>query len=376
MGNNHPAVTLPGYVRLTVAGLGVIALFFVLYIGKSILVPLLFALLVAMLLNPLVERLAAHGVNRILAIALTVIAAMTLLGGLAYFITDQVMHFSESMDGFKENLRALGNEVKSWVQDKLHMERGQVEAAVQTMKDEGMNKGGSIVGATITTIGTVFAFFFLLPVYTFLILLYKRLFLQFIARLFPEKEHGMVTDVLGRSKLVIQSYLLGLMLEAVIVAGLNVTGLLIIGVEYALLLGVIGALLNMVPYIGGLVATGLAMMVALATMEPSAALWVLLLFLVVQFVDNNFIVPRIVASRVEINALASILAVLVGGALWSVPGMFLSLPVIAIVKVVCDRIPAAEPFGYLLGDDQPRPTKMIFKRTRTKATKEVARSTT
>jgi hypothetical protein len=138
------------------------------------------------------------------------------------------------------------------------------------------------------------------------------------------------------------------------VAALNVGGLLIIGVQYALLLGVIGALLNVVPYIGGLVATALAMMVALATQEPAAALWVLLLFLGVQFVDNNFIVPRIVASRVEVNALASIIVVMIGGALWGVPGMFLSLPLTAVIKIMCDRIPALQPFGYVLGDEQPR----------------------
>jgi predicted PurR-regulated permease PerM len=109
----------------------------------------------------------------------------------------------------------------------------------------------------------------------------------------------------------------------------------------------------MVPYIGGLVATGLAMMVALATQEPTAALWVLLLFLAVQFVDNNVIVPRIVASRVEINALVSILVVLIGGTLWGVPGMFLSLPLTAIIKVICDRIPALMPLGELLGDATP-----------------------
>ncbi len=76
-------------------------------------------------------------------------------------------------------------------------------------------------------------------------------------------------------------------------------------------------------------------------------------YMAVQLFDNNFIVPKIVASRVKINALVSIVVVLIGGAMWGVEGMFLSIPITAIVKVVFDRITALKLFGFLLGDNQP-----------------------
>lgn len=91
---------------------------------------------------------------------------------------------------------------------------------------------------------------------------------------------------------------------------------MIIGIDYAILLGVIDALLNMIPYIGGLVAISLPMLMAIATRSPTAALLVFVVYLAVQFGDNNYIVPRVVASRVKLNALVSIVMVLVGGALW------------------------------------------------------------
>jgi len=101
--------------------------------------------------------------------------------------------------------------------------------------------------------------------------------------------------------------------------------------------------------------------VAATTQDFTAALWVLALFSAVQFIDNNIIVPMVVASRVQVNALMSILVVLIGGALWGIPGMFLSIPLTAILKVIFDRVPGLEPFGYLLGagdesKEKPAPT--------------------
>ena len=121
-------------------------------------------------------------------------------------------------------------------------------------------------------------------------------------------------------KSLIQNYLVGLLIEAGIIAFLNASSLFVIGIDYAILLGVIGALLNIIPYIGGLIAVALTILIALSTKAPVYALWVLIIHLSVQFIDNHFIVPRIVASKVKINALVSIIVVLAGGALWGSAG--------------------------------------------------------
>ena len=217
--------------------------------------------------------------------------------------------------------------------------------------------------------------FLIMPVYVFFIIYYKPLLMEFFARLFPKNAHAMVVDVLTQTKSLVQSYLFGLLIEAALVAALNSAALLIIGIEYAILIGVIGALLNVIPYIGGLVAVALPMLLAFATKTPADALYVLIAYIVVQFIDNNFFVPKIVASKVKINALVSIIVVLIGNALWGVPGMFLSIPLTAIVKVIFDRIPSLEAFGFLLGDNQPDITKEIFVvKRRKQAPKETAAS--
>jgi len=145
-----------------------------------------------------------------------------------------------------------------------------------------------------------------------------------------------------------------LIIEAIIVATLDTTALLILGIDYAVLLGIIAALLNVIPYIGGLVAVALPMMVAVATKTTAwYAFYVLCFYYVIQLFDNNFIVPYIVASKVKINALFSIIVVFVGNAMWGIPGMFLSIPLLAIVKLIFDHIESLKPWGYLLGDSMP-----------------------
>lgn len=163
-----------------------------------------------------------------------------------------------------------------------------------------------------------------------------------------------MNEMITGTKTLIQSYLTGLLIEAVIVAILYSTGLFIIGIEYAILLGIIGALLNIIPYLGGLIAAALYAIVAFTTKDSSSyVLWVLVLFVLVHLIDNSYIIPKVVAAKVKINAMVAIGAVLAGGALWGIAGMFLSIPLTGLIKLIFDRMDSLNAFGYLLGDTMP-----------------------
>jgi len=140
------------------------------------------------------------------------------------------------------------------------------------------------------------------------------------------------------------------LVEGGIVALLQTVALLIIGVDYALLLGVVCAIINVIPYFGGFVAVTLPMLIAFVTHSLSSALLVMASFLFIQLLDNNYLIPKVVASKVKINALVSVIVVLAGGALWGIAGMFLSIPLTAIIKVVFDHIEPLQPWGFLLGN--------------------------
>lgn len=342
------------HISQVLLGLGIFV--FALWSMQSLIVPLLFSLLLAILLDRLVKVFCRWGMDRTVGISIAVGVAMLLLAALGYFIATQAAHFSEAIPQLKEKVVDTGKDLEHWARSSANVKPKQIHDAVDKVKENGMETGGKIVGATLTTVGTLFGFLFLLPVFTFLILYYKDLFHRFLMKLFASTEEDRLEDVLGQTKSVVQSFLMGRMFETLILVAMNWVGLLLIGVKYALLLATLGALMNLVPYIGMIVATFLTVLVAFALQDMNAALWVLGLYLVVQFIDNHFLVPLVVGSRVEINAFFSIVVVIAGGMLWGIPGMFLSIPIAGILKVIFDRVPALEPWGYVLGtggEDQP-----------------------
>ncbi|MBC7696024.1 MAG: AI-2E family transporter [Burkholderiales bacterium] len=350
----------PFYFKLSNILIGIIGFIFIMVLGQSIIAPLIFALIIAILLNPLVNLLTRKKVNRLVAICISLMLALVLIIGLIYFIASQLSMFTEALPQLKQKFLSMFNYAEDWVSKHFNISSTKIDAWITAQKKEGINNSTSVIGATLSTVGGLFVMILLIPVYVFLFLFYKPLLLEFIHKIFPADEDRTVNEVLTEVKTLIQSYLIGLLIEAAIVTALNTTGLLLIGIDYAILIGSIGAILNLIPYIGGIVATLLPMTLAIATKEPIYALYVLILYCSVQIIDNNFIVPKIVASKVKINALASIIVVLIGGALWGVAGMFLSLPIIAICKVIFDRVEPLKPIGFLLGDNMP--TMNIFKK--------------
>jgi predicted PurR-regulated permease PerM len=347
----------PFYLKSTIILFGIILTVYALSMLRSVLMPFSFALIISILLNPLVNYFQRKGVRKILAIILSMLIAVLVLGGIMYFISFQVVGFSENFPILKEKFYELLKQLQVWVQTKFDISIArQVE-----LINEALNSSKGLVGQTLGTAITTIVIIFILPVYVFLLLFYKTLILNFLYESFAEENSKQVADILRQTKAAIQSYMVGLLIEALIVATLNSTALLILGVKYAILLGLIGALLNMLPYIGGIVAVALPILIATVTKNGySTQLGIIIAYVIIQFTDNNFLVPKIVSSKVQINALISILIVLLGGALWGVAGMFLSIPFVAILKIICDRVEGLRAWGKLLGDEIPTKHKGLL----------------
>lgn len=352
--------TYPTYFKIANIAIAMLAIFYILFIGQAIILPLVYAAIFAILLDPFVNWLCARRFNRVIAILLSLLLAIILASGVVYFISAQLATLSETLPQFKEQFGLLIKQCFGWISETFNVKTTKIYAWVEQAKNQGMDNSGVLIGNTLSTVGSLLAIIFLVPVYIFMFLFYKPLLLDFIGQLFTRDKHNTVVEVLTETKTLVQRYLIGLMLEMLVVGVMNTVALMIIGVEYAILLGVIGAMLNMIPYIGGIVAIALPLLVALATQSPEAAGWVLVAYIIIQLIDNNFVVPMIVASKVKINALISIIVVLIGGAIWGIPGMFLSIPLTAIVKVIFDRIESLKPWGFLLGDTIPPIGKTIF----------------
>ncbi len=340
----------PFYKKSTLVLLGIILLVYVMHILADILVPIAFSLLLAILLNPLNSRIMRMKVPTVLSILLTLLIAVIILGIILYFLSAQIIQFGEMMPALKLKFTQILTDLQNLLQTKFGIS---IQKQTQFLKDTA-SSGKALVGQTVSSVLGVFSLLFLIPVYIFLFLLYKPLILNFLFEVFSTKNTHSVAEILHETKAAIQSYIVGLLIEASIVAVLNSVALLILGVPYAILLGVIGAILNMIPYVGGLIAITLPVLMATVTQDGySTQLFIIGAYLLIQFIDNNVLVPRIVSSKVKINALISVLAVLLGGALWGVSGMFLSIPLVAVLKIIFDRIEDLKPWGRILGDQIP-----------------------
>jgi predicted PurR-regulated permease PerM len=344
---------IPFYAKVALIFISGFALVFTLHIGQDIIVPVLYATIIAILLNPMVNYLTSKKINRVAAISIAVILAIIFFLLAFYVLSSQLSMLSESYPQLKEKFNVTSQEFVRWVSQTFNIRVSKINAWTKETRTDAINDFA--LAESLTEVGRMLMVLVLLPVYLFLILYYKPLLVEFVHKLFRMEHQSVLNQILTGSKKIIQTYLVGLFFELIIVAFLNSAGLLLLGIEYAIILGVIGAVLNLIPYIGGIIAIALPMIIAFITKDSlTYPIMVLVVYLIIQFIDNNFIIPKIVASRVKINALISVIAVLLGGAIWGVSGMFLSIPLIAIIKVICDQIEPLKPWGFLLGDDQKR----------------------
>jgi predicted PurR-regulated permease PerM len=347
-------IQLPFFAKASLFFIGLVALLAILYIAKGIIVPIVFSIIIAIVLHPVVNFLVRKRINRVVAIAITLFLTFIVIAAISMLIISQISRFSETWPMLVDKFTVLLNQSINDISGYLDINPKSIYEWIKKAESEVINSSTAAIGQTLVIIGGLVAVLLLVPTYVFLILYYQPLLIDFIHRLFGTSLQSKVTEIVTQTKTVIQQYLVGLFIEAIIVATLDTTALLILGIDYAILLGIIAALLNVIPYIGGLVAVALPMMVAVATKTTAwYALYVLGLYYIIQLFDNNFIVPYIVASKVKINALFSIIVVLVGNAIWGIPGMFISIPLLAIVKLILDRIDPLKPWGFLLGDTMP-----------------------
>jgi len=350
----------PFYAKISLILIGLYVLFSILYITQDFVVPIIFSAMIAILLHPIVNFFVRLKINRVISIILTLLLTFIASGALAVFMFKQLSQLSDSWPLLVDKFTDVLDEFTRWVSRYFDLSPWKVNKWMLNTKSELLNISTADVSQTLFALGNGLMLFLLIPVYVFMILFYKRRLIEFIHIVFGKSDQQNISRIISATKSVIQRYLSGLVIESIIIAILNTSALFALGIEYAILLGVIGALLNVIPYVGGLIAVALPMMVALATKSTGMyAFYVLILYYIIQLIDNNIIVPLIVSSKVKINALFSIIVLFAGNALWGILGMFLSIPLLAVAKVIMENITPLKPWGFLLGDVSTTKTSAI-----------------
>ncbi len=347
--------TTPFYKRLTYILVSLSILSTIFYVGQDILKPFVFAILLSVLLLPVVNFFQRRKIKRLFSILITLILSSIVILAILYFLSRQVFNFFQDFESIQKRFDPLFDSLQQWVKREFGVTIARQDAYIQSTGEQ--MDASKIVGRTFMSVTGILSYFVFLPVYTFLMLYYKDLIKKFIVAAFSISNENKVHEILSESRSVSHHYIIGLLIEMVIVFALNAAGFFIVGIHYALFLALLAALLNLVPYIGMLIANIFCMIITFISSENIYdVVWVGVILAVVQFIDNNLLMPWIVGSKVKINALVTLLGVLTGGAIWGISGMFLSIPALAFLKVIFDRVEGLKPYGLILGDDTIRST--------------------
>ncbi len=341
----------PFYIKLSHSLISISLILLLLYLGQNIFIPLAFACLFCILLIAPCRSMEKYGIPRGIAALISVILAITAVFIVFYFISSQIISFKNDLPHVGAQLFAAITDLELWVQKKFNVSAESMKDFLNSATSQTLSHTTSLVGTTFSTLSSTLIYVVLVPIYTFLLLLYRNLVVQFFVKSFNEEHTSRVFAILTKARLVIKSYIVGLSIEMIIVALMNYTGFLILGIQYALLLAVISAVLNLIPYLGIFTAALLSMMITFTTDTPATVIGVGVVLIIVHLIDSNILLPKIVGSKVKINALVTILGVVLGSSIWGIPGMFLAVPIIAILKVIFDGIDHLEPWGYILGDE-------------------------
>lgn len=349
-------IQFPFYARFSFILLSIIGLTFLFYIGQGILIPILLSFLFAVLLRPMVYFLKTKWrFPHVLAAILAVVLFVVLVLGIFIFMSFQISAIASDFNRIERNVFIHLQHLQEFVKEHFHLSSGEQKKYLADATQDSMQKGKEILGSTLLSFTDTILNITLIPIYTFLILLYRTHLMLFLSKAFKKDHHALLQDILIQVTVAIKSYIIGLILEMIVVSVLTTLGFMIIGVQYAILLGIITGILNLIPYIGILFAGILSIVASLTgTPDLSIVIGVIVVNIIVQLIDNNILVPMIVNSKVEINAFVSIIGIIIGGAIAGVSGMFLAIPIIAVLKVIFDRIECLEPWGYLMGDDLPK----------------------
>ena len=325
---------------------------YALYAGSSFFIPITYGIFFALMLQPVCRRFEWLISNRILSVILTLSTAGVLVIGVIVFFFNQVQSILTEADdiyaGLQETLyewAEYGGHTFGLSGDEVQV---YIDQAITSVSDEPFG----IVSTGLSTSGVLLANFSLVMIYTFFFLLYRTAMKNFVLGQLSDGDQIEGLQTLSEVQQVAKNYLGGMGLVMLILGILNSLGLLAIGIEYYLVWGFLAAVLGIIPYIGTVIGGLLPFVFAIATTE---SLWqpvlVIVLYVTVQFVEGNFITPKVLGGSVKINALAAIIAVIIGSFFWGIAGIIIAIPLLAMVRIILTHIEPLRPFALLMSDD-------------------------
>jgi predicted PurR-regulated permease PerM len=358
-----PNTTSSVYTRLAPPLLCFTLVIILLSVGQGVLKPICFAGLLAILLITPCRLFERAGFPRGIASLISLLLALMVFTVLFYFISNSIIQFRNDVPVLIERITETLTTLELWAQKKFDISPQKMKDIVESTRTSVTPSTTYIIN-TITSVSSTVFMSIIIAIYTFLLLLYRSLIVQFFVSLFAKQHSETVYSIVSKTRYVIKSYVVGLFIEILVVATANCTAFFLLGVKYAFLLGVIAAILNIVPYLGIFSACVLCTLITFTTDSASTVAGVIISLIIIHMIDSNILMAKIVGSKVKLNALATIIGVVFFSAVWGILGTFLAIPIMAILKVIFDDVEAFHPFSIIMGDDASvkSASKPVFKK--------------
>jgi predicted PurR-regulated permease PerM len=322
-------------------------------LAKDVLLPLVLGFFLSYLIYPVVWKIEKAGVPRVFSILIVLLVTVIIIGTIILLVSVKISHTTINLSDFKDQADQKTNTLMNFIESNVGLQASTIKDGINQIVDKLFSSLKSKAGQIFTTTTTTIFQIVILPVFTFFILFYRTKTAYFIFRLAGRKNKYKALQILREISKVTTKYMSGVFIVIFILAVLNSTGLYIIGVEYALIFGILSAFLNLIPYFGTLLGGFIPIMYVLITSPKpfQTILQIIILFIIVQFLENNILTPNIVGGNIKINPFAIILSLLLANMIWGVAGMIIVVPCLAMAKIVMRNIESLQPFAFLISDE-------------------------
>lgn len=353
--------TYPFYVKLSCILISIVILGFLAIIGEQILIPMVLGLLISILLMPLSRFMEKRlRFPRSLSSILASLLALAIIGGVIYVLSLQVAKLANDWPSFQKQFTDLIDDLQGWISRTFGVRRKDQLLYLNDTAKKSISTGTAILERALKSIGYVLMLTGFTFLFTLFFLLYRTHLLKFLVASFSETYHKTVFEIIDNIQFMVKKYLVGLFLQMLIVTILSLIAYTIIGVKYNFMLAILTGILNILPYIGILIALLIGALITFATAGISHVLFIVIAIVVIHAIDGNIIMRRVVGSKVKINSLIVIIGLVIGEMLWGIAGMLLTIPILAILKIIFDRVEGLQSWGFLMGEDDDVP---VFKAT-------------
>ena len=353
----------PKIITLTFVLLFIILFFYGIIVAKGFLSTLVLGVIFSYLVYPLVHFLETKAkFPRVLANLLSIILLLGILSFVMFLVYKNIGRITADMPALiakaHHNIDQLGAFIENSLGYTIETQKQMVHDTINNLFNVSSNFSKSVFKGTTNTVFVLG----LMPVFMFYMLYFREKFYKFIIMAVPAEKEEDARDIIKKISFVTPRYVGGVFTVVLILTVLNSFGLWIVGVKYAILFGIISALFNLIPYFGTWIGASIPFTFALLTGEsPNLALGVIILFIIRQFTENNILTPNITGSYVNLNPFVTILLIIIGGTVWGIIGMFVVVPVAAMVKIIFDHSKTMKPYGYLIGADMENRKKALWR---------------